>query len=1600
MKENGKASRGHKTNNTTNKEKVKSIDDYIFQIGTARQASDFPKTSKFIIGHIRETYKNGADVGAALEQREDFNFKTVVPALDPNWENLTGVDKIVAERMYDARLKAYISREECYRTNMENAYALLFKHCNKALQNKLESRTDWKSKIYGNAIELLKAIEEHSISFEDTKYEMVTIANALKNFINLRQKEDESLIDYVARFKSAKDILVAQIGGPIELKKYKANATSMTTTDDAFEMLIAYLLLENADKSKYGSIITNLQSQYTLGNNQYPEDLIHANQVLSNHRFDSSWNQRKNRQQGANQSQQHHKQGPELSFAQKVEIKCWCCGMKNHKVDACRRKEKIPHDQWAINKWNKNKGTEEKSEKEEKKEEKTVNWNHTQMQFKQTQVQRSMKNKILLDSQSSVDLFCNKALVDKVTPAKDVLTLMTNAGRFNAAEKAQCRDYGDVWFSEKAVTNIFSLGNMEDKYRVTYDSSKESAFLVHMPDKIVRFTRGKDNLYSLDPFDDTSSTDVTKHNMLETVEEIKEHFSARQIQRAKNARRFIHALGMPTLEDAKRILKMNTIQDCKITTEDINLCKKVFGEDMSSLKGKTTRQKPNPVVQNTVEIPPELMNDQRNIELCVDTMYWNELPFFVTVAKNLQYRTAEFMTSLKAEEYQTKLTNVVRLYKSGGFNVTMINADPEFKPLREYLMDAHGIKVNFASAKEHVPEIERSIRTIKERVRSIFYSLPFKAITKLMIKYLVCTAVEKLNYVPAKHGISQYYSPREIVLKQKLRYDQCQIPIFQFVQAHDEPHPSNSSAPRTLDCIYLKPTYNAQGGHELLHLATGRIITRRKVTMLPMPTSVIQLVNELAAKEGIKGLKLALKNGTILYDSDVSMVDIVAGVDEDKSDDAEDVQGDVHTTGVSDTDTMDVDQMHEVWDKNDDYTTMPTISDENTPMLESEDSDNESNTPILESEDSDNESSGTEIGESDSGTEPGLAPTRSENETPNNEPTTELRRGTRERRPPTRLNLLQAGDEQRSYKTEEAGALATIISQMNERMAVTNFVQGDQHVVTYSLKKGIEKFGRKGEEAIAKEINQQIERKCFVPVKVEDITRQERNNAIGSLAFLVEKHDGTVKARHCANGAEQRAQIRKEDASSPAVSTEAVLITSVIDAEEGRDVVTCDIPNAFIQADVNPMEDGSKIIMKIRGALVDLLCKRDASYKEFVTIEAKGNKVLYVHVMKAIYGMLMSALLFYQKWKKDLIAQGFVINPYDPCVANKMVNGKQLTVIWHVDDVKASHMDPKVNKQFIEWVKKRYGKIGEVKVTNGKRHRYVGMTLDFSVAGQVSIDMRDYVGNMIQNFPETLPDKKITSPWTKDLFEIDEDSPSLTKELAEIFHTITAQGLFLCKRGRPDIAPAIAFLTTRVQKPNHGDWSKLRRLIRYLQQTAQDVLTLKADRSKVLKWKVDAAFALHNDYRSHTGLTFTMGKGAITSSSKKQNVNTRSSTEAELVASDDAMSPMIWTLRFLEEQGYAPKDNILYQDNQSTIRMQMNGRKSVGNRSRHLNIRLFYVTDCQEKGDINIVFCPTDQMTADYFTKPLLGAKFKKFRQEIMNLPASAQHLMWCCMQI
>ena len=168
------------------------------------------------------------------------------------------------------------------------------------------------------------------------------------------------------------------------------------------------------------------------------------------------------------------------------------------------------------------------------------------------------------------------------------------------------------------------------------------------------------------------------------------------------------------------------------------------------------------------------------------------------------------------------------------------------------------------------------------------------------------------------------------------------------------------------------------------------------------------------------------------------------------------------------------------------------------------------------------------------------------------------------------------------------------------------------------------------------------------------------------------------------------------------------------------------------------------------------------------------------------------------------------------------------------------------------------------------------------------------------------------------------------------------------------------------------------------------MLTLEASNTGLVEWWIDGAFANHSDMHSHTSGCLSLGRGMVTSKSTRQKLNTRSSTEAELAVVDDCLPQVLWTRLFLSSQGYSSGETIIHQDNKSAMLLAQNGNRSSSQRTQHLNVRYYLVTDKIAKGEIWVDHCGSSHMIGDYFTKPLQGSLFKKFRDLILNVSAGS----------
>jgi hypothetical protein len=530
-----------------------------------------------------------------------------------------------------------------------------------------------------------------------------------------------------------------------------------------------------------------------------------------------------------------------------------------------------------------------------------------------------------------------------------------------------------------------------------------------------------------------------------------------------------------------------------------------------------------------------------------------------------------------------------------------------------------------------------------------------------------------------------------------------------------------------------------------------------------------------------------------------------------------------------------------------------------------------------------------------------------------------------------------------------------------------------------SRKQAAAKYGDLAVRAQMKELMQMRDLEVMYPINFHTLNRDQRRKVIRSHMIFQPKHDPNtgefikLKARFVADGSTQDKSMY-EDVSSPTVSTHAVFINAAIAAKERRLVKVVDLPGAYLHADMS----GEEVLMHISKDDAEILIMMDPEYKQYL----RSDGTMIVKLSKALYGCIESAKLWYAEISKTFRSIGYACNPKDICVFNKTVEGVQCTITLHVDDLMVTSIKEQLIDEVMNALRKEYERDGaalDVKV--GKVHNYLGMTFDFSVEGEVCITMNKYVSELLK-----FTDIKgtVSTPATTELYTVIE-SDKLDSVKSEYFHSVVAKLLYLSKRVRPDLLTSVGYLAKRVTDSTKMDMVKLERALRYLNGTSQLGLTLRPSEHLSIFSHIDASYAVHNDMKSQTGVTITLGEGVTYAKSTTQQLNSKSSTEAELIALTDASGHVIWVRDYLIGQGYPIGPATIYQDNMSTMALVKKGY-STSNNTRHINIRYFFIKDRIDNEELKIEYLPTEDMIADFFTKPLQGDLFKKLRDKVLGL--------------
>jgi hypothetical protein len=1530
-----------------------TLKGFIYDYTGERNPEQFVRTTKQVQGWVGSTYKEY--VGELMDGVKNLVLDDPIPPPRP-----TAAEGQPQPDEYDMDEWKYHNRRNIeqvakYGDFRAGLYNTVWKQCTEALQAKIESHSGFE-RANRNGIALLCIIKQLMHTFETDRQDLfVELDKIKKDYYTFQQGQYMTLQQYYVMFLNQVEI-IKQVGititdnAALTAIAVHNNCPNDTPNNDdheeAFQRTIAIRFIMGANKRYGDKYRAHLHNSRLENNNVYPRTLNDAYGIM----------QRRAEELGGflheNDGVAFVNDGSPRTQAttnNKDHITCYNCGQKGHYSNKCTS----PQVQVTPPTQNPQ-----------------VQHNETNMcmegitdECTMSQSKSRIPNRwILLDNQSTTDLFCNKELLTNIRKSESRMNIHCNAGTRSTDMIGELEGYGTVWYDPKAIANILSLKRVRHKYTVKYveDGEGGAAFVVTKNDgESFRFVESESGLHYLDTEGKMGTI------LVNTVADNKSSYTNEDYLRAVRARDLQIKIGRPSTRDFVRIVTHNLLPNCPVTKKDIMAAEYILGPDVGSLKGKTTRKAPHKVRRVVEPLPTSIMSCYRNVTICADIMFVNKIPIFLTISRNIRFITVEALPNRTKVNMVKALKSVITIYRRAGFNVMTALMDGEFEHMRGDIAEL-GVVLNEAARDEHVGEAERCISTVKERMRATYNMLPFHRMPPRMIIEMAKSSAFWLNAFPHINGVSQTMSPRAIISGQAVDFNRhCKYEFGQYVQTHEQ-H-DNSMVPRTIGALATRPTGNTQGNYYFISLSTGQIINRSHATPLPMPDDVIQRVNAMARHQ-LAG------PGLIFMDRD----QIPDGDNDDDRDAFDEGNYNDHDPDIEEEGYGEVQYPQDGPDIHAGIVEQPiVVGDDEIIMIPDEDDEVSvvSNGNLNDGMDgvADQQIHGVGNAVAD---QPMDHVVRQHPEEGNIQGVPGV---------PEDVNLdmdLRYGPRTQAYnlrarRPRDYSHLFTLKSDATDAPLATPQM---------NMKQGLKMFGEDGLAAVRAEMLQLHDRKVMQVRKSSDLTRHQRGEALAYLMFLKRKRSGKIKGRGCADGRKQRAYVAREDAASPTVASEAVFLTAVVDALEDRHVAVLDVPGAFMQADMDEL-----VHVRFTGKMVELLLEIDRSmYEPCVTIE-NGEKVMYVKLLKALYGTLRAARLFWEKLTSKLNEWGFTINPYDPCVANKMVNGKQITVVWHVDDLKVSHVSLEVVDNFVEQMETEFGADAPINKSRGKVHNYLGMCMDFSTPGRVVITMENYIQMVLHDVPEDMNGVAAT-PAGHHLFRVNECPSPLNIETAKVFVHVVMQLLYLSQKGRPDIRTAISFLCGRLQKPDIDDYKKLTRVVKYLRGTTDMPLTLSADGSGQVRWWIDASYSVHPDMKGHTGGTMTMGKGSVYSTSVKQKLVTRSSTESEVVGLHDVLPQVLWTAHFLREQGMDVKDSVLYQDNLSAMLLEKNGRASSTKRTKHMNLRYFYVHDRVCAKDVTIEHCPTEEMVADYFTKPLQGQLFRKMRAAIMNLDPDSKY--------
>eukprot|EP00804_Cyclotella_cryptica_P002560 CCRYP_010401-RA/>CCRYP_010401-RA protein AED:0.15 eAED:0.13 QI:0/0/0/0.5/1/1/8/0/1350 len=804
------------------------LENVIFKMGHFTDAADFEEHKKGLARYCAVNFKDG---GAMIQKAiDDMVSPSLVAPQDPP-DTATAIEIKKWEKSYDA----YDKKQRAWEDASARAFQLLLQHCH-------------------------PDVEQH----DEIKQGVMAYVEQDIRLYTLRQDRETTPLDFIKLVKAQADVINIHGGRAgyhpglykqhlkiwMEQKGLSGNPTQETmdqAMETSCEEYLACFVIRAANKERYEKLKDELDNDFLKGKDTYPKKMEDALRLLQSHKGG------KLREAGSASINAGERTG--VAFAQQgarsggtrdmSKDKCYNCGRTGHHAINC---EEISDEQrTALGVSNLVLGD------GEDKEDRSVSSDNEGLLegvgFLEVGRRATCnRNKIYLDSCATNHTIFAGEYASNIHKVAVGLRQNCNAGS-SVTRRMGFWSRFKLWYSPNGIANLLSVPRLEqDGYRI--EMSTVDGCRVYAPDGAVLHFKKDKGLCMGMPYLDmdqaestyTSYPEAEKEALLfvQRVRNNYEGFSKQEVERAILARKAQGMMGSPS--DVAFAAMVSAMPNCTITRQDITNTNALFGQHRKGMRGKTVRRTPERTEPAFVAIPKDYYELHKFVTLTADVMFVNGIPLFTTLSRDLRMFTAEHLPSRTAKQLSGSLNKVLNIYRRGGFTVRVVLMDMEFEPLAD-VFDL--VTINKTAAREHVGEIERGIRSIKERASCTISEFPKDIILpQKFVIHLVSFVVFWLNATPSTKGISTTLSPREIVTQQKVDFARhCRVPFGAYVEASEDAIITNTMRPRTHGCIALGPSGNLQGSIKCFDLKTGMVVKRRVVHELPMPDSVIRRIS-------------------------------------------------------------------------------------------------------------------------------------------------------------------------------------------------------------------------------------------------------------------------------------------------------------------------------------------------------------------------------------------------------------------------------------------------------------------------------------------------------------------------------------------------------------------------------------------------------------------------------------------------------------------------------------------------------------------------------------------------------------------------------------